>query len=160
MHISADAFNGGDRIPEEHTCDGDDLVPSLSFTDVPDGTVSFALILDDPDATNGGVWDHWVVYNLPAETRRIAAGDVPAFPSGRNSWGKEGYGGPCPPHGSPPHRYFFRLYALDTDFTFAEPPSAAVLRKAMRGHCVAEASCMGRYGRQSPYSNSTSTSTL
>ena len=123
-------------------------MPTLHIQDVPDGTVSFALIIDDPDATNGSVWDHCVTYNIPATATRIDSDTVADVPYGVNSWGNTEYGGPCPPHGAQPHRYFFKLYALDTTLDFSTPPNTKDLTEAMDGHIIGQAEYLGRYGRQ------------
>jgi Raf kinase inhibitor-like YbhB/YbcL family protein len=148
--IQSEVFDHEDAIPARYTCDGDDISPPLSWADPPDGTESFALISDDPDAP-AGTWVHWVVYNLPADTRSLAPGimgdaDLPGEAQhGQNSWRRRDYGGPCPPGGT--HRYFFKLYALDTtlDLTAA---SKQQLLDAMAGHILAQAELMGTYSRQ------------
>jgi Raf kinase inhibitor-like YbhB/YbcL family protein len=151
MQLKALAFESGDTIPVRFTCDGDDVSPALAWTAPPDGTVSLALVADDPDAPRG-TWVHWVVYDLPATLRELpegfGAGDrLPAGAHlGRNDFRKVGYGGPCPPPGAP-HRYYFRLYALDAMLELRPSATRAQLDRAMSGHILGEAEVMGRYGR-------------
>ena len=152
MQLKASAFNPASDIPAEFTCDGSDMSPALSWSAPPEGTRSFALIVDDPDAPNG-TWVHWVLYDLPATARELPGGVEPhgTLPSGarqgRNDFGKIGYGGPCPPSG-PAHRYYFRLYALDTGLDLKPGASRAQLDRSMRSHVLAHAELMGRYGRR------------
>src|SRR3954447_25682558 len=110
FRIFSSAFAEGGTIPRLHTCAGADVSPSLEWSDVPAGTLSFALVVDDPDAP-AKTWTHWVLFDIPASARTLAQGTRIGV-SGRNDFGRTGYGGPCPPAG-PPHRYYFRLYALD-----------------------------------------------
>ncbi len=149
--LTSSAFAHGASIPPEYTCDGEDLSPPLQWSDPPEGTRSFALIMDDPDAP-GGTWVHWVLYNLPAGTRALPE----AIPSdeqfadgsrhGINSWRRFGYGGPCPPGGT--HRYFFKLYALDTVLALEGSVTEKELLRAMEGHILAQAELMGTYKRK------------
>ena len=148
--LTSTAFAEGEPIPSKYTCDGEDISPPLQWRDVPEGTRSFALIADDPDAPRG-TWDHWLLYNLPAEARNLPEG-VPAEAElsdgsrhGQNSWSRLGYGGPCPPSGT--HRYFFKLYALDTLLELDAGASKERLSQAMEGHVLAEAVLMGVYTR-------------
>lgn len=151
FELTSTAFAHGEAIPRQYSCDGEDISPPLSWGDPPEGTQSLALIMDDPDAP-AGVWVHWVLYNLPA-----GSGGLPeAVPTdaqladgsrqGKSSWGRMGYGGPCPPSGT--HRYFFRLYALDTALDLAAGASKEQLLQAMEGHVLAQAELMGLYARQ------------
>jgi len=144
MKISSSAFADGKSIPSKYTCDGADTSPPLSIEGVPPGAKSLALIMDDPDAP-GGTFDHWIVWNIDPKTTAIAEGQSPKGIAGRNGFGKDGYGGPCPPSGE--HRYYFKLYALD--MTLNLPPSSkkADLEKAMKGHTLADGQMMGRYRR-------------
>ena len=149
--LESEAFEAGGTIPQRHTCDGDDISPALSWSEPPPGTQSLALIFDDVDAPVR-TWIHWVIFNLPADARVLPEG-VPADPSvaglgmhGANSWKRLGYGGPCPPKGNP-HRYTFRLYALDTVLDLDAGASRAELDSAMEGHILAEGRLMGLYGR-------------
>jgi Raf kinase inhibitor-like YbhB/YbcL family protein len=150
--VSGD-FRHGDRIPERFTCDGEDLSPSLTWHGVPVETRSFVLVCDDPDAPRG-TWVHWLVYNLPAEAAELGQGmpNVPELPSkarqGINDSGDVGYGGPCPPPGKP-HRYFFRLHALDTSLNLPPGINRAELEQAMAGHVLAVGTLMGSYERRS-----------
>jgi len=152
LTLTTNAFSPGGTIPRKFTCDGPDVSPALKWTDPPAGTQSFALIADDPDAP-AGTWVHWVVYDLPATARELPE-NVPKqeqVPSGggvqgRNDFRKIGYGGPCPPPG-PTHRYFFKLYALDTKLNLKPGATKAEVEKAMKGHALAEAQLMGKYGR-------------
>ena len=148
FQLTSPAFAHEDAIPGKYTCDGDDTSPALAWTKPPAGTESFALIMDDPDAP-GGTWVHWVLYNIPADVRKLAE----AFPAdaelsdgsrnGKNSWPKSGYGGPCPPSGT--HRYYFKLYTLDTMLDLAAGANKAQLLKAMEGHILAQTELMGTY---------------
>ena len=143
MKIGSTAFASEAFIPKDYTCDGSDVAPVLMWQDVPKGVKSFALVMDDPDAP-AGTWVHWVVYNIPAESRSLTP--LPASArQGENSFGKTGYGGPCPPKGHGPHRYFFRLYALDTMLDLQAPADSAGLRAVMNGHVIDNAELMGRY---------------
>ncbi|MBI3035803.1 YbhB/YbcL family Raf kinase inhibitor-like protein [Candidatus Woesearchaeota archaeon] len=145
MKLTSTAFTHNGAIPSEYTCDGYDLSPPLSIGDVPANAKSLALIMDDPDAPVG-TWDHWVVFNIPTTTKEISKGTEPKGVAGRNSWGRTGYGGPCPPSGT--HRYFFKLYALDTTLNLPEGSAKKELEKAMQGHIVAQAHFMGTYKRR------------
>jgi Raf kinase inhibitor-like YbhB/YbcL family protein len=151
MEIKSPSFDQGRTIPRRHTCDGPDLSPALKWSGVPDNAKALALISDDPDAPVG-TWVHWVLYDLPGETRSLPEG-VPTTETlprggaqGRNDFGRIGYGGPCPPPGRP-HRYFFKLYALDARVNMPPGATKEALLKAMRGHVLAEAELMGTYGR-------------
>ena len=148
--LTSTAFSPGERIPRKYTCDGEDISPPLQWNDPPEGTGSFALIADDPDAPIG-TWVHWVLYNLPEKTRALPEAisphaDLPdGSRHGKNSWRRLGYGGPCPPGGT--HRYFFRLYALDTVQELAAGAGKRQLLRALEGHVLATAELMGRYSR-------------
>lgn len=149
LDFRSDAFDHEGSIPTRYTCDGDDISPPLSWGDPPDGTQSFALIADDPDAP-AGTWVHWVIYNLPADTRSLAPGiagdaDLPGDAQhGQNGWGRQDYGGPCPPRGT--HRYFFKLYALDTTLNLNAAKKQQLL-DAMQGHVLARAELLATYTR-------------
>jgi Raf kinase inhibitor-like YbhB/YbcL family protein len=151
MILSTTAFQAGQPIPQICTCDGEDRSPDLEWSEVPVQSRSFALVCDDPDAPKG-TWVHWVLFNLPADAVQLAAGvpGTPELPSGArqgvNSSGKIGYSGPCPPPG-PAHRYYFRLYALDTVLNIAAGARRADLDQALGTHVLAEATLMGTYGR-------------
>jgi Raf kinase inhibitor-like YbhB/YbcL family protein len=151
MHISSSAFSEGGTIPKKFTCEGSDLSPELSWKGAPSNVQSFALIMDDPDAPVG-MWVHWVLYNLPANAKDLPEGveKTEQLPNGavqgRNDFRKIGYGGPCPPAGKP-HRYLFKLYALDRKLDLKAGASKAELEAAMKGHILGQAQLMGRYGR-------------
>src|SRR5262249_35471484 len=149
MKIESTAFSEGSTIPRQYTCDGKDVSPPLSWSGAPDGTRSFALICDDPDASK--TWVHWVLFDLPARTSDLPEG-VPPKDSvqgggvqGTNDFRKVGYGGPCPPSGV--HRYFFKLYALDATVRLGSNATKADVERAMKGHVLGDASLMGRYSR-------------
>lgn len=151
MKLNSRAFAQGRTIPSKYTCDGKDVSPPLTWSETPPGTKSLALIADDPDAPMG-TWVHWVIYNLPPTTRQLPE----AFPTderlpdgaiqGKTDFGQTGYGGPCPPSGT--HRYFFRLFALDTVLSLPPASTAKQLRAAMQDHILAEAQLMGTYRKK------------
>ena len=151
MRITSSVFKNNAFIPFEHSCDGDDASPPLEWTQVPDGTQSFVLIVDDPDAPMG-TWVHWVIYNIPAESRNLG-GNIPhdsmledGSIQGSNDFRLIGYGGPCPPAGKA-HRYFFKLYALDSLLeVYPGAPKKDVLH-AMEGYVLGEAEIIGLYKR-------------
>ncbi|HET8770128.1 MAG TPA: YbhB/YbcL family Raf kinase inhibitor-like protein [Gemmatimonadaceae bacterium] len=150
--ITSTAFAPGDPIPARHACEGEDLSPALAWRDPPERTRSFALIVDDPDAPDPAApkrtWVHWVLYNIPASARALAeAATGDGLPEGTltgvNDDGREGYSGPCPPTGR--HRYFFKLYALDTVLRGLSRPTKARLESAMTGHILRSTQLMGTY---------------
>ena len=149
--VSTTAFQPGGDIPSKYTCTGPDVSPALSWSDPPAGTQSFALIADDPDAPVG-TWVHWVAYDLPASTRQLAeavpkTGAIPGGGvQGLNDFGKTGYGGPCPPPGKA-HRYYFKLYALDSQLNLKPGATKKAVEQAMQGHILAQAEVMGRFKR-------------
>lgn len=151
MNLVSATFQAGQPIPVDSTCDGADRAPQLAWSEIPVATRSFALVCDDPDAPRG-TWVHWVLFNLPADAVELASGvpSDPELPSGArqgvNDSGDTGYGGPCPPPGAS-HRYFFRLYSLDTSLNLPPGISRAELDQAMRDHILAEATIMGTYRR-------------
>lgn len=151
MDLSSDAFTHGRPIPRRHSCEGDDVSPPLSWSKPPAGTRAFALLCEDPDAP-GGVFTHWLLYDLPADRRALPAAIPPEERpaaggcQGRNSFGRVGYGGPCPPAG-PAHRYYFRLYALDGSLGLPPGAGREQLLAAMKDRVLGKASCMGRYGK-------------
>lgn len=145
MELLSIAFQHGEDIPSKYTCDGKNISPPLSISDVPAAARSLALLMDDPDAP-GGTWDHWVVFNVPRDTNAIEEGEEPAGVGGKNSWKRIGYGGPCPPDRE--HRYFFKLYALDTMLDLSEGATKAEVEQAMVGYVMEEVVLMGRYNRQ------------
>ncbi len=143
-------FTEGAMIPKKHTCDAEDISPDLKWSGVPNGAQSLALICDDPDAPVG-TWVHWVLFNIPADATALPAG-IPAEAvlkngarHGQNDFRKLGYGGPCPPGGT--HRYYFKLFALDTLLTLESGSTKAQLSAAMKGHILAEGQLMGKYKR-------------
>jgi len=149
FQITTPAFANGGTVPKKFTCDGPDLSPALAWRDPPPATRSLALIMDDPDAP-AGTWVHWVLYNLPATTKELAEGVEKSEHlangalQGRNDFRKIGYNGPCPPPGTP-HRYFFKLYALDANLNLKAGATKADVERAMKGHVLAEAQVMGKY---------------
>ncbi len=151
FRITAKAFSEGATIPVKYTCTGVDVSPALNWSDPPEGTRSLAMIVDDPDAP-GGKWYHWLLWNIPADAGGIWEHVLPTaelpggMVQGGNSFGKMGYGGPCPPRGRM-HRYVFHLYALDTELKLPAGATHVELEHAMRGHIKGEADLMGRYGR-------------
>jgi Raf kinase inhibitor-like YbhB/YbcL family protein len=154
LTLTSPGFATGSAIPPAYTCDGKDMSPALAWAGAPAGTKSFALIVDDPDAPDPAApkmtWVHWVLYNLPATTDRlpeaVAPDQLPAgTKQGKNDWKRTGYGGPCPPIGR--HRYFFKLYALDTVLPDLKEPTKAALEKAMTGHVLEQVELMGTYQR-------------
>lgn len=149
--ITSSAFSPNGTIPRRHTCDGENLSPALSWSGAPEGTQTFALIMDDPDAPRG-VFTHWVLFNLPGSTTSLPEG-VPARERldngavhGQTSAGRMGYEGPCPPPGRP-HRYRFFLYALDTSLDLKPGATKQAVLQAIQGHILAEAQLVGTYGR-------------
>ena len=151
MDLSSTGFTSGGDMPRQYTCEGDDLAPPLSWGGVPDRTRSLALIVDDPDAPDPAApkmtWVHWVLFDIPPSATAIPEGGRPlpdGTREGSNDWHRTGYGGPCPPVGR--HRYFFKLYALDTKL--AGPfKNKAELVKAMEGHIIQQAELMANYER-------------
>lgn len=144
------AFAEGATIPKLHTCDGADLSPALEWSGEPAGTQSFALIVDDPDAPVG-TWNHWLLCDIPASVHTLAQGFKPGQGglSGVNDFGKPGYGGPCPPRGHGAHRYFFKLFAVDTpSLSLRAGAKRSDLDRALRNHILAQAQYMGRYERR------------
>ncbi len=152
LTLTSIAFAEGEHIPAKYTCDGENISPPLSIADAPPDTASFALIMEDPDVPEevrpGGIFDHWVMFNIPADTTEVAEDMLPGTP-GANSSGKSGYTGPCPPSDMEPkeHRYFLRLYALDIELALTEGASKDDVLDAMKGHVLATAELMGRYAR-------------
>jgi Raf kinase inhibitor-like YbhB/YbcL family protein len=150
MGVVSPAFTEGSMIPKRYTCDGEDVSPSLQWTGIPEGAKTLSLICDDPDAPMG-TWVHWVLFNIPVAMNGLPPG-VPSkkildhgAKHGRNDFGSLGYRGPCPPGGM--HRYYFRLYAVDTEINLDSGITAPQLLRAMEGHVVAEGQLMGTYKR-------------
>lgn len=151
LAVTSSAFSEGTKIPKQYTCDGADMSPALTWKSVPPETKSIALICDDPDAPVG-IWVHWVLYNVPPTSTELTE-NLPkqdTLPNGakqgKNDFGKIGYGGPCPPKGKP-HRYFFKLYALDTQLSLGTGATKQQVEKAMAGHILAQGQLMGTYQR-------------
>lgn len=151
FQISSSSFESGGMIPKKFTCDAADVSPELSWNGAPQGTKSFALIADDPDAP-AGTWTHWVIYDLPPNLTNLAENtpktdELPdGAAQGRNSFKKIGYNGPCPPPGKA-HRYFFRLFALDQKLEIKPGASKEEVEHAVQGHILAEAEVVGKYQR-------------
>ncbi|KXA99895.1 hypothetical protein AKJ42_02250 [candidate division MSBL1 archaeon SCGC-AAA261C02] len=153
MKLSSSAFENGKEIPSKYTCEGDDVSPPLSIEEVDPGTESLALVVDDPDAP-GRVFDHWIIWNIPADADSIPEGVPPdeivesldGAIQGRNDFGAIGYRGPCPP-GGPAHRYRFKLYALDTTLDLKPGSSKEELEAAVEGHVIGEVGLAGKYAR-------------
>jgi len=143
MRLTSAAFEHEGEIPQRYTCDELDVSPALTIHELPAGAVSLVLVMDDPDAP-GGTWDHWIAYDI-APAHEIAE-DVDSLGTpGTNSWGRTGYGGPCPPNGT--HRYFFTVYALDTELALEPGADKATVLDALADHVLAEAVLMGLYSR-------------
>ncbi|MGO9170366.1 MAG: YbhB/YbcL family Raf kinase inhibitor-like protein [Rhodomicrobium sp.] len=152
LKLVSAAFSEGGGIPQKYTCEGKDISPPLAWPGVPPGAKSLVLIVDDPDAPDPKApkmtWVHWVLYNIPADSTGLAEGAEadglpPGTQTGLNSWKRANYGGPCPPIGR--HRYFHKLYALDTVLTGLTHPSKAAVEAAMSGHVLAQATLIGTY---------------
>ncbi|HEV2444631.1 MAG TPA: YbhB/YbcL family Raf kinase inhibitor-like protein [Candidatus Sulfopaludibacter sp.] len=149
FNLVVKGFDNGGAIPQGNTCDGGDSSPALEWSDAPAATQAFSLIVDDPDAP-AGTWNHWLLWDIPAHVHALAAGFSPGTTgaSGRNDFGKPGYGGPCPPKGHGAHRYYFTLYAVDrAALGLPAGASRAELDRALSGRVLAKAQYMGRYGR-------------
>ncbi len=151
IKITSSAFEDGGLIPAKYTCDGADVSPPLQWDAVPEGTKSIALICDDPDAPMG-TWVHWVLFNLPSDAKELAE-NIPTeetLPNGAkqgvNDFGRVGYGGPCPPGGT--HRYFFKIYALDTEVGLEAGADKRRLLKTMEGHILGQGQLIGKYKRR------------
>jgi Raf kinase inhibitor-like YbhB/YbcL family protein len=155
MKLESPNFENQGAIPKKFTCDGSDVSPALAWSEVPEGTKSFALIVDDPDAPDPAkprmTWVHWVLYNIPATAKSlpegVMQGDLPEGTlQGLNDWKRPGYGGPCPPTGK--HRYFHKLYALDVVLPDLGQPTKGKLEKAMEGHVLTKGELVGLYQRK------------
>ena len=154
MKLSSPSFENQGNVPQKFTCDGEDISPALEWSGAPEGSKTFVLIVDDPDAPDPAnprmTWVHWVLYNIPAAVNSLPEGvednNLPEGTlQGRNDWNKTGYGGPCPPIGQ--HRYFHKLYALDTVLPDLGQPTKEKLEKAMDGHVLSQAELIGLYQR-------------
>lgn len=147
LTLTSEAFNHAELIPSKYTCDGEDIAPPLAWNGVPANTKSLVLIVDDPDAPNG-VWDHWLLFNIPPSAQSLVEGAYPLPPGaeeGANSWGRRGYGGPCPPDKM--HRYLFKLYALDTPLDLLNGAKKSQIEAAMKNHILAQTELLGKYER-------------
>ena len=146
MKLTSPVFQNNEKIPPKYTCDGEDISPPLEIAEVPAETKSLVLISDDPDAP-GGSWIHWLVWNIDPAITEIAENTVPTGAvEGITSFGKTGYGGPCPPSGT--HRYFFKLYALDTRIDLTAEADKEKLEQAIEGHILDQVKLIGLYDRQ------------
>ena len=150
MDLNSTAFAQGAEMPQQYTCEGDDLAPPLGWSGVPERALSLALIVDDPDAPDPAApkttWVHWVLFDIPPSASALPEGGRPlpdGTREGSNDWRRTGYGGPCPPVGR--HRYFFKLYALDTLLPDLHEPTKAELERAMQGHVLGQAQLIGTY---------------
>jgi Raf kinase inhibitor-like YbhB/YbcL family protein len=141
--IKSSAFAEGGTVPKQFTCDGNDAPPPIKVSDPPEGTRSFALIMEDPDAPKG-TFTHWLAYDIPASKTDLQVDAGKTLP---NSFGRDGYGGPCPPSGHGPHRYFFKVYAVDQPSLRLAGQTRQDLERALETHTVAKAELMGRYER-------------
>lgn len=147
FELISPAFDNGDKVPTRHTCEGDDISPRLEWTKPPEGTRSLALIVDDPDAPDG-TFTHCLLFDLPAERQGLEEGAREVGVFGKNDFQKVGWGGPCPPTKHGDHRYFFHLYALDTEsIGLGEGATRPQIEKALEGHVLGEATLMGRFAR-------------
>ena len=149
MHITSPAFQNNTSIPSVYTCDGKNINPPLEFSDIPGNAKSLVLIMDDPDVPSQAgvtVWDHWVVFNIPPTVINIEEGKNPAGILGKNTRGDLAYGGPCPPDRE--HRYFFKLYALDTMVSLPAGATKKDVETVMQGHIIAQGELIGLYNRQ------------
>lgn len=150
MNITSPAFGPNESIPSRYTCDGQGVNPPLEFSDAPTGAKSLVLLMDDPDVPKNlkpeGVFDHWVVYNMPPTTTSIAENSLTPGIQGKNGRGDTKYTAPCPPDRE--HRYFFKLYALDSELKLPAAPTKAEVETAMSGHILAQAELIGRYNKQ------------
>lgn len=149
MRLSSSAFEEGGKIPSKYSCDGDNINPSLEISDVPSGAKSLALIMEDPDVPKNlrpdGMWDHWIIFNIPPDTKEIPEGKEPWGIHGEGTSGNQNYNGPCPPDRK--HRYFFKLFAVDSTLELEEKAKKPELEKAMEGHILEGAELMGTYER-------------
>lgn len=143
MQITSSSFDTNDAIPERFSRDNQDINPALTFSEIPEDTQSLALIVEDPDAPNG-TFTHWIVYNMTPGVLQIVEGELPiSGQQGITDYGEEKYGGPKPPSGT--HRYFFKLFALDTMLEFSEAPNRAALYEALDGHVIEDAEIVGTF---------------
>ncbi len=149
MLITSPSFKDGEKIPVKFSCDGGNMNPELQIQNVPENAKSLALIMDDPDATRGRTFTHWLVWNIDPATVLIKEESVPPGAlEGTNDFPRVGYGGPCPPKGANPHHYHFKLYALDAILKLGEGAKKSELESEINKHLIAEAELIGLYGRQ------------
>ncbi len=148
LTLKSSAFKNGDMIPRRFTCDGENINPFMEIKNAPKNAKSFALVVEDPDATNGRTWDHWVMWNIDPKTQYIMEDNIPGEAvEGLNSANKNKYAGPCPPQGAKPHRYMFTLYALDVKLDLPASSTKADLERAMENHVIEKTTLVGLYGR-------------
>jgi len=145
IKVTSSAFQEGGNIPSKFTCDGSDASPPLQIADVPSGAKSLVLIVDDPDSP-GGLFTHWLAWNIPPQTGSIAEGSAPKGVQGANDFGKSGYRGPCPPPGT--HRYSFKVFALNRELELRSGAKRSQVDAAMKGHVVGQGELIGRYARK------------
>ncbi len=149
MKLTSSAFKHEESIPTQYTCDGANISPPLTISDIPSNTKSLVLIMDDPDVPKyireDQMWDHWIVFNIPPNTTQIEEGKEPSGQHGLGTGKTLSYYGPCPPDGE--HRYFFKLFALDSQLTLADKSTKKQVEEAMEGHVLAKAELMGVYSR-------------
>ncbi len=149
MRIISSVFKNNQSIPSKYTCDGDNINPPLEFQEVPEGTKSLLLIMEDPDVPKNiredGMWNHWLIWNIPSDSKGIVENSIPNGVIGFNTNGKQGYGGPCPPDKE--HRYFFKLYALDILLDIQNDSSKEELLSAMENHIIDQTKLIGLYNR-------------
>jgi Raf kinase inhibitor-like YbhB/YbcL family protein len=145
MKIKCSAFSNNGKIPSKYTCDGENMNPPLSFSDIPNNSKSLLLIVDDPDAP-AGIWTHWILFNIPPDTKEVPENSVPSGAiQGVTSFSTKGYGGPCPPSGT--HHYYFKLFALDITLDLPESSKAKDIEEVVVGHILAQAQLIGLYSR-------------
>ncbi len=147
LSLTSPVFENGGKIPQKYTCDGEDISPPLVISNIPERTASLALVMDDPDAAqiSGKVWDHWIVWNIPADTNKIPEGKEPKGILGTGTGGNQGYQGPCPP--DRPHTYRFKVYALDTVLELQPGATKKELETAIQDHILEEAEIKASYQR-------------
>ena len=148
MKITSPTFENNGNIPSKYTCNGKNVSPPLIFLGIPENTKSLVLIMDDPDAVKpaGRVWDHWIIFDIPKGTKEIPEGQEPRGIHGKGTSGNLKYHGPCPPDGE--HRYYFKLYALNTELNLSEGSAKSEIEKAMKGHIIEKAELIGKYKKE------------
>lgn len=147
IHVTSPVFPSGGTIPQKYSCDGENVSPPLEWHGSPDGTQSFALVCDDPDAPNGP-FTHWILYDIPPSKTTLREGEAKAGVTGVNSFGETEYGGPCPPHGGPPHHYAFHIYALDVPSIGTAGLNKREIVNAMERHVIGEGELVAEYSRK------------